>query len=138
MLSKIIKQLRIALSTVLTPKAVSIQLESHPYGVKSAVINDQDLLYKAEFILAVSARVPEEILRKQFIHQIKITTPDKIRQLVSVQLPGIELKPLVSAPRQLPYHAGYTYSIWIRGVMIGLMYSVATQSHSMWQVISLN
>ena len=40
---------------------------------------------------------------------IKITTPDKIRQLVSVQLPGIELKPLVSAPRQLPYHAGYTY-----------------------------
>ena len=106
---RLFKQLRIALSTVLTPKAVSIQLESHPYGVKSAVINDQDLLYKAEFILAVSARVPEEILRKQFIHQIKITTPDKIRQLVSVQLPGIELKPLVSAPRQLPYHAGYTY-----------------------------
>lgn len=106
---RLFKQLRVALSTVLTPKAVSIQLESHQYGVKSAVINDQDLLYKAEFILAVSARVPEELLRKQFIQQIKITTPDKIRQLVSVQLPGIKLKALSAVPRQLPYHSGYTY-----------------------------
>ncbi|MGC7561035.1 type VI secretion system baseplate subunit TssK [Pasteurella sp. PK-2025] len=106
---RLFKQLRISLSTVLTPKAVSIQLESLPYGVKTAVINDQDLLYKAEFILAVSARMPEELLRKQLVQQIKITTPDKIRQLVSVQLPGIELRPLTMAPRQLPYHAGYIY-----------------------------
>lgn len=106
---RLFKQLRIALSTVLTPKAVSIQLESLPYGVKTAIINDQDLLYKAEFILAVSARMPEDLLRKQFVQQIKITTPDKIRQLVSIQLPGIELRPLAMAPRQLPYHAGYTY-----------------------------
>ncbi|MDU8924530.1 type VI secretion system baseplate subunit TssK [Pasteurellaceae bacterium LIM206] len=106
---RLFKQLRVALSTVLTPKAVSIQLESLPYGMKSAVINDQDLLYKADFILAVAARVPEELLRKQFVQQTKITTPDKIRQLVSVQLPGIELRPLTTAPRQLPYHAGYTY-----------------------------
>ena len=106
---RLFRQLRISLSTVLTPKAVSIQLESLPYGVKSAVINDQDLLYKAEFILAVAARMPEELLRKQFVQQIKITIPDKIRQLVSVQLPGIEVRPLTTAPRQLPYHAGYTY-----------------------------
>ena len=28
---------------------------------------------------------------------------------VNVQLPGIPLKPLAVAPRQLPYHAGFTY-----------------------------
>ncbi|WP_413769318.1 type VI secretion system baseplate subunit TssK, partial [Vibrio vulnificus] len=34
---------------------------------------------------------------------------EKIRELISLQLPGIPLTPLPVAPRQLPYHAGYTY-----------------------------
>lgn len=103
------KEIRIALSTVLTPKAVSIQLEQNEYGIRSASINDQDLLVKAEFILAVSARIPEELLRRQFIHQTKVTSLNRIQKLVGIQLPGVELYPLTVAPRQLPYHAGYTY-----------------------------
>ena len=34
---------------------------------------------------------------------------DKIRNVVSVQVPGVPLRPLTAAPRQLPYHDGYVY-----------------------------
>jgi type VI secretion system protein ImpJ len=34
---------------------------------------------------------------------------EKIRDLVNLQLPGIRLRALPVAPRQLPFHAGFTY-----------------------------
>ncbi|MGL4957958.1 MAG: type VI secretion system baseplate subunit TssK, partial [Plesiomonas sp.] len=64
---------------------------------------------RAEFVLAVRARMPQEQLRKQFQQQTKIASSEKIRELINLQLPGIPLLPLPVAPRQLPYHAGYSY-----------------------------
>ncbi|MNF09980.1 hypothetical protein D3C80_2107870 [compost metagenome] len=34
---------------------------------------------------------------------------ERIRQLVNLHLPGIKVKPLPVAPRQIPFHAGKTY-----------------------------
>ena len=34
---------------------------------------------------------------------------EQLRELVNLQLPGIELIPLPVAPRQIPYNAGFTY-----------------------------
>ncbi|PJG57730.1 type VI secretion system baseplate subunit TssK [Aeromonas cavernicola] len=101
--------LRQALSTVLSPRAVSIQLRKHQYGVMVAVVNESELMTSAEFVLAVRARMPQEQLRKQLLQQTKVASSDKIRELISLQLPGIPLLPLPVAPRQLPYHAGYSY-----------------------------
>lgn len=101
--------MRQALSTVLTPRAVSIQLHLQAHGIRVATINDRELLHSAEFVLAVRAQLPQEQLRRQLVQQIKITTLEKIRDLVSVQLPGVPLVALAAAPRQLPYHSGYTY-----------------------------
>ncbi|WP_431222852.1 type VI secretion system baseplate subunit TssK [Serratia sp. L9] len=101
--------LRQVFSTVLTPRAISIQLHSQPNGIRTAAINDRDLLRTADFVLAVRAQIPQEQLRRQFVQQTKITSMEKIRELVSVQLPGVPLVALSAAPRQLPYHSGYTY-----------------------------
>ncbi|MFG1175225.1 type VI secretion system baseplate subunit TssK [Erwiniaceae bacterium CAU 1747] len=100
---------RQALSTVLTPRAFSIQLVPQAHGIRVATINDRSLLRQADFVLAVRAQIPQEQLRRQFVQQTKITSLEKIRDLVSVQLPGVPLLPLSAAPRQLPYHSGYTY-----------------------------
>ncbi|MFP1482924.1 type VI secretion system baseplate subunit TssK [Escherichia coli] len=43
------------------------------------------------------------------IQQSKISSPEKIRNMVSVQIPGIPLRALMVAPRQLPYHSGFSY-----------------------------
>ncbi|GHC16205.1 type VI secretion system baseplate subunit TssK [Aidingimonas halophila] len=105
----LMQSLRQALSTVLEPRAMAIQLQSRRYGLLVAPLSDPELLDSAEFILAVRADMPHERLRKQFLQQTKIASVERIRDLISLQLPGVPLEPLPVAPRELPYHAGYSY-----------------------------
>ncbi|WBA16789.1 type VI secretion system baseplate subunit TssK [Salinivibrio proteolyticus] len=105
----VIRYLRQSLSVVLEPRAVSIQLDKRNYGLMVAPIQDPQLMGSAEFIVAVKARMPLDELRRLFTQQTKVSSVEKIRELISLQLPGIPLIPLPVAPRQLPYHAGYTY-----------------------------
>ncbi len=101
--------LRQLLSVVLEPRAVSIMLQKRKYGLMVAHMQDPSLVVDATFILAVRARMPLEELRKLFVQQTKVASVEKIRELISLQLPGVPIVPLPVAPRQLPYHAGYTY-----------------------------
>lgn len=105
----LIRNLRQSLSVVLEPRAVSIQLDKRKYGLMVAPIQDPQLMDSADFIIAVKARMPMDELRRQFTQQTKVSSVEKIRELISLQLPGIPLVVLPVAPRQLPYHAGYTY-----------------------------
>ncbi len=101
--------LRQSLSMVLEQNAISIPLEERKYGIRVAAITDRSLLAKAAFVLAVSASLPSEDLRRRFPTQVKIGAVEHIRELVNVQLPGIRVRPLPVAPRQIPYHAGFVY-----------------------------
>lgn len=101
--------LRQALSTVLSPRAVSLQLREQRFGVFVAAITEEELLHDADFVLAVKANIPLDILGKQFIQQSKVATPETIMKLVSTHTHGIPLRPLAASPRQLPYHNGYIY-----------------------------
>ncbi|ABI55409.1 type VI secretion system baseplate subunit TssK [Alkalilimnicola ehrlichii MLHE-1] len=101
--------LRQALSTVLEARAVAIPLEARRHGLMLAPLSDSTLLDEAEFVVAVRADMAVETLRRQFIQQTKIAGIERIRDLVSLQLPGIPLVPLPVAPRQLPYHASHIY-----------------------------
>ncbi|EGA67706.1 type VI secretion system baseplate subunit TssK [Vibrio brasiliensis] len=105
----LIRNLRQSLSVVLEPRAVAIQLDKRKYGLMVAAIQDPQLMDTADFIIAVKARMPMDELRRQFTQQTKVSSVEKIRELISLQLPGIPLVVLPVAPRQLPYHAGYTY-----------------------------
>ncbi len=107
--SVVIRHLRQSLSVVLEPRAVSIQLDKRKYGLMVAPITDPQLMQDAEFIIAVKARMPLDELRRVFVQQTKVSSVEKIRELISLQLPGVPLMALPVAPRQLPYHAGYTY-----------------------------
>ncbi|SHO58161.1 type VI secretion system baseplate subunit TssK [Vibrio quintilis] len=106
---ELIRYLRQSLSVVLEPRAVSIQLDKRKYGLMVAPIHDKVLMEDADFIIAVKAKMPLDELRRVFVQQTKVASVEKIRELISLQLPGIPLVALPVAPRQLPYHAGYTY-----------------------------
>jgi type VI secretion system protein ImpJ len=101
--------LRQSLSMVLEQTAISIKMQERKYGVRVATITDHALLDQAGFVLAVSADMPTEELRKRLPAQIKIGPVEQIRQLVNVQLPGIRIRPIPVAPRQIPYHTGFVY-----------------------------
>ncbi|MDB5958916.1 MAG: hypothetical protein JWP59_210 [Massilia sp.] len=105
----VIADLRRALSTVMDTQAVPIPLDERQFGIRVAVVPDRELLRSATFVLAVNAHMPPELLRGAFPAQVKIGSVEKIRDLVNLQLPGIGLRPLPVAPRQLPFYAGYTY-----------------------------
>ena len=74
-----------------------------------AVIANQELIKTATFVLAVAADLPGDQVRKQFPTQVKIGPVEKIRDLVNLHLPGVGLRPLPVAPRQIPYHANNNY-----------------------------
>lgn len=101
--------LRKYLSMVYEQTAIAMQLEEKRYGVRVAEITDRSMLGTASFILAVRADVTDETVRTRFPAQIKIGPVERIRQLVNAAMPGIELKALPVAPRQIPFRSGYTY-----------------------------
>jgi type VI secretion system protein ImpJ len=105
----VMMQLRLALSMVLEQTAVQIELHDRKYGVRVAVIADQELVKSASFVLAVNAQLPSDALRARFPTQVKIGPVEKIRDLVNLQLPGVTLRALPVAPRQIPFHAGFSY-----------------------------
>jgi type VI secretion system protein ImpJ len=105
----VIRTLRQYLSSVLEQTAVSIPLEARKYGISVGVIADRKLIGNAGFVLAVNADIPAEDVRRHFAGQAKTGPVEEIRQLVNSALPGITLRPLPVAPRQIPYHSGVVY-----------------------------
>ena len=105
----LVDDLRTLLSSVIDAHAIPLRLEERQFGIRVAVVPDPELLRSAVFVLAVSAQVPPEAVRSGFPAMVKIGSVEKIRDLVNLQLPGIGLRPLPVAPRQLPFHAGFTY-----------------------------
>lgn len=105
----VITELRSCLSMVYEQTAISLNLVEKKYGIRVAEIADKSLIGTAMFVLSVRADVPEEALRTHLPAQIKIGPVERIRQLVNAAMPGIGLKALPVAPRQIPYHSGYTY-----------------------------
>ncbi len=93
----------------LEDSAIQIELVDRRHGVRTAAVTDLELVRTASFVLAVNAQVPPDQLKPRFIAQSKVGPVDRIRDLVNLALPGIGLRSLPVAPRQLPYHAGFFY-----------------------------
>lgn len=111
----VMRELRQLLSQVREPDAVAIELQQHKSGVRVATINDLELLKKAGFVLAVNAQMPGETLRVRFPTQAKLAPADRLRDLVNLAMPGIGLRAMPMAPRQIPFHAGFNYFELDRG-----------------------
>ncbi|WP_077037800.1 type VI secretion system baseplate subunit TssK [Pelomonas sp. KK5] len=113
--------LRQSLTMVMEQTAVPIELQDRKYGIRVAMISDVEMQRNAQFVLAVAAQLPGDALRARFPTQVKIGTVERIRDLVNLQLPGVPLRPLPVAPRQIPYHAGYNY------------FELETRNNDMWK-----
>ncbi len=102
-------QLRLALATVIAPRAIPLPLQPQPYRIWVSSLHELTVDEPVTLVLAIKAQVPLDQLRQQFPLQSKIATPERIRELIALQLPGIPLHALPVVPRHLPYHAGFCY-----------------------------
>ncbi len=105
----VLADLRRSLSAVLETNAVAIPLQKRRHDVYVGSIIDRSVLQASSFVLSVQADVPAETVRRLFPAQAKIGAVEHIRELVNVALPGIAIRPLPVAPRQIPFYAGATY-----------------------------
>lgn len=105
----LMQYLREVLSIVLEQKSILIPLELRDEATRVAITPDNTLLNSCNFVLAVNASVPPEMLRQRLPATIKISSVEKIKELVAYHLPGIKVQALATAPRELPYHAGFSY-----------------------------
>ncbi len=101
--------LRQGLSAVYEQTAVALNLVEKKYGIKVAQIPDVTLLSSSMFVLAARANIADDVLRARLPAQVKVGPVERIRQLVNAAIPGIPMKALPVVPRQIPFHAGYTY-----------------------------
>lgn len=101
--------LRWLLAQVIETNAVRLPLEDRKFGIRVHIITDRSLLTTATFVLAVKASMQAEALRRNFPQQVKIGPVEQIRELVNVALPGVTVRALPVAPRQIPFTAGTAY-----------------------------
>ncbi len=107
--AKLMAMARYVLSMVLEQHAVLLPLQQRKNNIQLAPIHDKNLLGTATFVLVAEADMDQETLRTLLPKQIKIGTPENIRELVNTHLPGVKISPLPVAPRQIKYHAGKSY-----------------------------
>ena len=105
----VVDALRGMLSVVLERNALQIELADRGRGVRTGVFPDPELARTSTFVLAVNAQLPSEQVRQRFPSQSKLGPADRLRDLVNLQLPGVTMRLLPTAPRQLPFHAGFHY-----------------------------
>ena len=105
----LIRSIRVSLDWALEKPAIAIELTKHPRGVYTAIVFEKQLIKSAQFVLAVKAQMPVEKIQSQISRQTTIASKDQLSQLVKSHLPGIPIRPLPVAPRQIPYHAEFTY-----------------------------
>lgn len=105
----LIRAIRVSLDWALEKPAISIELIKHPRGVYTATVFEKQLLKSAQFVLAVKAQMPADKIQNQISRQTTIASKDQLSQLVKSHLPGIPIRPLPIAPRQIPYYAEFTY-----------------------------
>ncbi len=119
--TSLINDLRQSLSLVREQSAIPIELQERKYGIRVAIIPDLELQRSASFVLAVNAQMGTELLRSRFPTQVKIGPAERIRDLVNLQLPGVGIRALPVAPRQIPFHAGSSY------------FELETRGNEMWR-----
>jgi type VI secretion system protein ImpJ len=107
--SPLMKEIEYLLGTILVPRARQIPLNKLKYGVYAAMSSEFILLQDAVFVLAAKAQMAAEKLRGDFPPNVKIGPGEDIGKLVNQQLPGIPIQAMAVAPRQIPFHAGFTY-----------------------------
>mgnify|MGYP003584937336 FL=1 len=90
-------------------RAIITPVELRHEATRVAITPEITLLNSCSFVLAISASMPSEVLRQRIPTTIKISSVEKVRDLIAYHLPGIHIHALSTAPRELPYHSGYSY-----------------------------
>lgn len=110
--------IRESLNFTVDQKVQPFPVEHVKGGIYTCTVPDINLFHSARFLIAVTARVPQEDLRHQFSQQTTIASKDKLRDLVTSHLSGVRLNPMVQVPNNIPMYEQHLYFELERGSSI--------------------
>lgn len=99
------------MTMVLEEHATPLALIAHDYGVQVALVSDHSHFDTSSFVLVAGAHCSAEELRNRLPAQLKVGSVETIRNMINLHLPGMKIRPLPVAPRQLAFHANKAYFI---------------------------
>lgn len=102
-------KLRALLETVIPHRCIPIGLDRSSPTMHQAKLPDGTLLDSAEFFVAVGADVPEDKLVREFPMKAKISSLDKVQQLLMMAVPGLPLRHVPNPPDEIPRTPGRSY-----------------------------
>ena len=107
--NKVLNELNDMLSMVLEQNSISLAVEKQKYGIYTSKVSEKSMINSSSFVFAVKADMDGEKLKKLLQSNLKMGSIETIRDLVNYHLGGFKLKPLATAPRQIPYKVNYIY-----------------------------
>lgn len=103
------QKLAALLETVIPHRCIPIGLDRSSPTMHQARLPDGTLLENAEFYLAVGADVPEDKLVREFPMKAKISSLDKVQQLLMMAVSGLPLRHVPNPPDEIPRQPGRSY-----------------------------
>jgi type VI secretion system protein ImpJ len=102
-------RIRQLLETVIPTRCTPIPLERPRESLFTGKLMDERLLEGAQFYLAVMADVPEEKIAREVPLKGKVSSMDRVDQLIAAALRGLVLRHLPTPPAEIPVQPGRTY-----------------------------
>ena len=85
------------------PKSRALTVARHSKNVWKVRIDNPEILDTSRIVLRVGSDMSDDMMRKIFVNQVTVGAADDFEALWKSRLPGIQLKPLHSQPREIPY-----------------------------------
>ncbi|MBI4565366.1 MAG: type VI secretion system baseplate subunit TssK [Planctomycetes bacterium] len=101
--------IRKLMETVIPTRCVPIALEKTRESLYTGRVPDEQMLEKAQFYIAVMAGVPEEKIVREVPLKAKVSSLDRVPQLITQALRGMPVKHLATLPAEIPAQPGRTY-----------------------------
>jgi type VI secretion system protein ImpJ len=103
-------KLKALLDTIIPTKCTSIPLAQTRDTMFTANISDDRILQpEGAMYVAVSANVPAEKVVREAPLKFKISTPDRVEQLITAALRGISVRHMPAPPPEIPVQPGRNY-----------------------------
>jgi type VI secretion system protein ImpJ len=107
--SELARRIRVLLDTVIPTRYVIIPLVRTRELLHVGRVEDERLLQTAQFYLGADAQMPVGRLVEELPAKTKISSPDKVTELIGRAVPGVELVHEPVPPPAIPVRAGFKY-----------------------------
>jgi type VI secretion system protein ImpJ len=103
------KRITDLMGTVIPTRCTPIPLERTRESLFTGRLRDDRIVEAAQLYLAVMAEVPEDKIIREIPLKAKISSQDKVDQLIAAALRGLPLRHLPTPPAEIPVQPGRQY-----------------------------